>query len=1235
MTSASKSHLAQERAREREVYSYFPPLGNVPDLTSRLEDTPDVFPPHSHAPHASIDPVLTAFAQLGALRLDASRSLISLVDSQSQIVLAESTKTLSLRSHLAGNVENDLRLGVAKFPRAYGFCDRMFEAPQEPAVVINDLELDDAYASRPSAREPPDFRFYASVPLKSVTGTVIGIYSILDYAPRNGLDRAQLLFMQEMAATIVSYLSASRAHESNRKAEQMVRGLTSFVTGAADLQGSVELDVLRLPTNTPLSSPLPSRNSDQPMPPRSSSSDGRESPAEKDDINALQEDILPPGAKQMFSRAANIIRESCNLDGVVFFDASMANNVPPGESPPPSGTDDSDTEPSDFVESSTGHSSESNHSTSSSNSRTPTCKILGFADPSRSSRDDNQPRKAYLGLTEQSLRRLLTRNPHGKIFNVSRLNADAAPRRRTKKGKSMRSTAVEAIVDVAHNARSAAIIPLWDFERERWFAGCLCWVSTPGRLLSYGSDLLFLRAFGQSIMSELSRIESVAINEVKTTFIKSISHELRSPLHGILGGVEFLQNMSLDAAQADTLNSVAMCGRTLLDTVQNILAYSKINEITGPLSNNVPSGNMRLRRSSTSGTSPATNICQLTEETAEAIFAGQSYNIMSAPFDSEDPDYEKLSSEAAVRKPVRVILNLQATPDWTFRIRPGIWRRIVMNLVGNALKYTNAGFVRVGLAVEEVSETHSKVVMTVTDSGVGMSARFIADGLFKPFCQENSFSPGTGLGMSIVKRLVQSLGGEISVDSHVGVGTKVKVCVNLPKSATPINNAVVDAVAGQTNVSQVSVVRETFAQIEGDETQQLAHTSEQYFHDSLLNTLQDWFGTNASSPDDVSSDSSQLIIYPGPSFSTMFKGRSRTGVAVVVALDAIEAATLRANARVQSHGIEVITQPCGPIKLASILHRYLSRLDPHSNAPFRPDIAAPLSSPLPPPTSTTPSPTRSSAWFLCPPPPPLSPSLRPRHRRQQSSTASIPTTTTSSSSPNTSGKEVMIVDDNPLNLRLLSAFLNKSGIAHASAANGLEALQMFKEAPKRWAAVLMDLSMPVMDGVTATREIKAWERRIAGGAGGETGARGLEGEGGGGEGGGGVGARLGALGRQESNESTHTVREWRLRSAAAAAAADDGSSSQEGGGVSETEEGGGGQEGLVSPPDDGAQGGAQGEEEQQTARPVSGGVQIIVITGLGSAAARFEAISAGADEFMTKPIKFEALTKKLKERMAS
>lgn len=882
-------------------------MGNVPDLTSTLEDAPDVFPPHAHLPHASLDPVLTAFAQLGALRLDASRALISLVDSQSQIVLAESTKTLSLRSHLSGNAESDLRLGVAKFPRAYGLCDRVFETPQQPAVTINDLELDHAYASRPFVQRPPDFRFYAAVPLRSLTGAVIGVYSVLDHAPRHGLDRHQLLFMQEMAATVVSYLSASRAHESNRKAEQMVRGLTSFVTGAADLKASVELDVLRLPNDAPLSSPLPTRESVHST--QSSSSDGRQSPAEDDEINALQNDILPPGAKQMFSRAANIIRESCNLDGVVFFDASIANNVSHGESSPPSGTDDSDTEPSEFVESSAGNSSESNRSASSSDAQAATCRILGFADPSRSSRDDNQPRKAYLGLTEQSLRRLLARNPHGKIFNVSRLNADSAPRKRTKKGRSMRSTAVEAIVDVARNARSAAIIPLWDFERERWFAGCLCWVSTPGRLLSYGSDLLFLRAFGQSIMSELSRIESIAVNDAKTTFIKSISHELRSPLHGILGGVEFLQNMSLDAAQADTLNSVAMCGYTLLDTVQNILAYSKINELTGPLSNNVPSGHMRLRSSSIdhTGSNPPTNICQLTEETAEAIFAGQSYNMMTTSIDWDELESPSLESPTAVRKPVRVILDLPADPCWTFRIRPGIWRRIVMNLFGNALKYTDTGFVRIRLAAEDVSETYAKVVLTVIDSGVGMSARFVADGLFKPFCQENSFSPGTGLGMSIVRRLVESLGGDISVDSHVGVGTKVKVSVNLPRSTPPIDNAVVSAVAGNTTLGRVSVVRETSAL--ADEDQSLAHASEQYFHDSLLSTLQDWFGTTASEPDDVSSDSSQLIIYPGPSFSSMFQERSRTGVSVVVALDAIEAATLRADSRIQSHGIEVITQP--------------------------------------------------------------------------------------------------------------------------------------------------------------------------------------------------------------------------------------------------------------------------------------------------------------------------------------
>jgi signal transduction histidine kinase len=75
-----------------------------------------------------------------------------------------------------------------------------------------------------------------------------------------------------------------------------------------------------------------------------------------------------------------------------------------------------------------------------------------------------------------------------------------------------------------------------------------------------------MAAFGNSIMAELARVDAVKADQAKTQFISSISHELRSPLHGILGGVELLQASGKDSFQKSMLNTINTCGRTLLDT---------------------------------------------------------------------------------------------------------------------------------------------------------------------------------------------------------------------------------------------------------------------------------------------------------------------------------------------------------------------------------------------------------------------------------------------------------------------------------------------------------------------------------------------------------------------------------------------------------------------------------------------------------------------------------------------
>lgn len=884
-----------------QACSYYPVSLRIPTST----DAPLCSGHRPQRPCPSADSVLTALAQLGALRLHASRCLISLIDSQSQIILAEATPTLPLRTHgPRDDHAHDLWLGSVVVRRQGALCEAVLSSGG--LVVINDLQTDDRFKDCAFVQGPPHARFYAGVPLTSAAGRILGVYCIIDDYPRNGLDDDQLLYMQDAAATVVSYLAASRAQDTNSKAEQMVRGLTSFTTGAPDLQNSDELDVPRQPEDPFNTFPLPSR----PHAGQSTPSDQSTEQGDDDDSISLQDQILPPGSKRMFSRAANIMRESCNLQGVIFFDASIANSNQPDISPPNSSTEDSDT---DYLISSSAadDSSESNTSSDSTGAALTTCKILGFADAGRSSRDGNSPRRDYLGLSEAALRRLLNRHPNGKVFHIPRGDFDKPTRRR--KGKPKGKTAIDVIVDVANNARSAAIVPLWDFERQRWFAGCLCWTSTPSRLLTYGSDLLYLRVFGHSVMSELSRLESIAVDHAKTTFIESMSHELRSPLHGILGGVEYLQNTSLDAFHINILSSISMCGRTLLDTVSNVLEYSKINEITGP--KDASAGGMRRQRLlSSSPPPPSVDICQLTEETVEAVAAGQSYNLLS-PQDYNEDDYfsESISPrspkpERPLRKTVRIILDMPHRSSWSYSIQPGIWRRILMNIFGNAMKFTFDGFVRVSLRAVEVDDEHSEITLSVMDSGVGMSPGYVQEGLFKPFSQETSFSSGPGLGMSIVKRLVQSIDGEISVRSQAKAGTEVKIRVILQKGIRFSSNRDLESnVATRAKEMLVALVREDVPQNDGSLS--LYALSERYFHSSLSSTLEAWFGIRVTNTDDISSGSSQLILYPGPNFNASFQQRSRVGVSVVVALDGIEATTLRNDSRVTQGQIEVVTQP--------------------------------------------------------------------------------------------------------------------------------------------------------------------------------------------------------------------------------------------------------------------------------------------------------------------------------------
>ena len=196
------------------------------------------------------------------------------------------------------------------------------------------------------------------------------------------------------------------------------------------------------------------------------------------------------------------------------------------------------------------------------------------------------------------------------------------------------------------------------------------------------------------------------------------------------------------------------------------------------------------------------DISTVCEEVVESVFAGHVFqNVTAQSFDmvpdarGKMSDTKNMATKAMVgpedsqQSEVAVILDVNVQ-NYHFTTQPGAFRRIIMNLLGNALKYTSHGFVRIVLEATEMEDLQtsgsgetiprSMVTVTVMDTGRGISSDFLRSKLFTPFAQENSLSSGTGLGLSIVRSIVALLEGEITIDSELGRGTRKFKSQSLP-----------------------------------------------------------------------------------------------------------------------------------------------------------------------------------------------------------------------------------------------------------------------------------------------------------------------------------------------------------------------------------------------------------------------------------------------------------------------
>lgn len=519
--------------RERDVLNLFAAFKDIPSVEN-LGFSPDKHAiPSSYIPKPASDASLAAFCQLAAIRLQASRSLISLIDEKSQYILAEATPRTSLKFDSPLNRTVDLGFGNVCLPRRWGICERVLDPAalaegEQGIVIINDLAKSKLHAARSYVKDGP-LRFYAGVPLTARSGNIVGSICILDDKVRDGLPQEDILYLQDLAATVMDYLESYIIKDRYRRGAEGLQGLMSFADGTNMKPMSEQYQTPISPTTlstTTLS--RPEQPIDESKPEESSQGSSsqkidvsnpsrRSTPERRHSISELQESVVPATTKEIFARAADIMRKSNDMDGVTFIDASVAATGLQGIQAVETGK---------------------------------RCQILGF-----STRDGSSLGAKTLPVDmtplESNFAWVLEQYPQGYSLDCEEAQVDAwtdnsnpiatpgnprgASRPALRKADKDRFRHVERIQALIPNIKSALFLPLWDYDRGRWFAGVFCWSTRSERILDGRLDLPFLKAFGHSIMQEVARIDAITTEQAKTTFLSSLSHELRTPLHGILG----------------------------------------------------------------------------------------------------------------------------------------------------------------------------------------------------------------------------------------------------------------------------------------------------------------------------------------------------------------------------------------------------------------------------------------------------------------------------------------------------------------------------------------------------------------------------------------------------------------------------------------------------------------------------------------------------------------------------